>query len=92
VGFAFSDLLGFELMPRLKDIGAQKLHRPDAGRPEDYPNLKPILARPIDWELIRRQYDEMVKFATALRLGSAWKKTRFSLGSLFPVAGESGAI
>ncbi len=71
VAFAFSYLLGFELMPRLKDIAAQKLHRPDLGRAGDYPNLQPILARPIDWELIRRQYDEMVKYATALRLGTA---------------------
>jgi TnpA family transposase len=71
VAFAFSYLLGFELMPRLKGIGAQKLHRPDTGRAGDYPNLQPILARPIDWELIRRQYDEMVKFAAALRLGTA---------------------
>jgi len=71
VAFAFSYLLGFELMPRLKDIGAQKLHRPGPGCPEDYPNLKPILARPIDWDSIRRQYDEMVKYATALRLGTA---------------------
>ena len=30
-----------------------------------------MLSRPIDWELIRRQYDEMVKYATALRLGTA---------------------
>jgi len=71
VAFAFSYLLGFELMPRLKDIAAQKLHRPDLGRAGDYPNLQPILARLIDWELIRRQYDEMVKYATALRLGTA---------------------
>jgi TnpA family transposase len=61
VAFAFSYLLGFELMPRLKDIAAQKLHRPEAGRPADYPNLQPILARPIDWETIRPQYDEMIK-------------------------------
>lgn len=30
-----------------------------------------VLTRPIDWDLIRRQYDEMVKYATALRLGTA---------------------
>jgi TnpA family transposase len=30
-----------------------------------------VLSRPIDWDLIRRQYNEMVKFATALRLGTA---------------------
>ena len=27
--------------------------------------------KPIRWELIKQQYDEMVKFATALRLGTA---------------------
>jgi TnpA family transposase len=71
VAFAFAYLLGFELMPRLKDIAAQKLHRPEAGRPADYPNLQPILARPIDWEAICPQYDEMIKYTTALRLGTA---------------------
>ena len=30
-----------------------------------------ISARPIDWELIARQYDQLVKYATALRLGTA---------------------
>lgn len=29
------------------------------------------LTRPIDWELIANQYDEMVKYTTALRLGTA---------------------
>ena len=38
--------------------------------PTRIPDLRPVLSRPIDWDLIRRQYDEMVKFATALRLGT----------------------
>jgi TnpA family transposase len=71
VGFALCTLLGFELMPRLKAIASQKLYRPSAGHPDHYPNLQPILTRPIDWDLIRRQYDEMIKYATALRLGTA---------------------
>jgi TnpA family transposase len=71
VAFAFSRLLGFELLPRLKAIHAQKLYRPDTGQPDAYPNLQPILTRPINWALIREQYDEMVKYATALRLGTA---------------------
>jgi TnpA family transposase len=71
VGFALCHLLGFALMPRLKAIASQKLYRPVTGRPDDYPNLAPILTRPIQWELIRQQYDEMVKYATALRLGTA---------------------
>ncbi|MGI8412259.1 MAG: Tn3 family transposase [Solirubrobacteraceae bacterium] len=71
VAFAFTRLLGFQLMPRLKGIHAQKLSRPFAGQKDAYSHLQPILTRPINWDLIRRQYDELVKFATALRLGTA---------------------
>ena len=71
IGFAFCHLLGFRLLPRLKDIGSQKLYRPEAGSPEAYEHLQPVLTRAIDWALIRNQYDEMVKYATALRLGTA---------------------
>ena len=71
VAFAFTKLLGFQLLPRLKRIGKQRLYRPDAGQPHAYARLQPVLSRPIDWELIRRQYDEMVKYTTALRLGTA---------------------
>ena len=71
VAFAFTKLLGFQLMPRLKAIHSQRLYRSEVGKPDAYPNLQAVLSRPIDWELIRRQYDEMVKYATALRLGTA---------------------
>jgi TnpA family transposase len=71
VAFAFCRLLGFQLLPRLKNIGRQRLYRPVAGEPDVYPHLWHVLTRPIDWELIRQQYDEMVKYATALRLGTA---------------------
>ena len=71
VAFAFCRLLGFQLLPRLKGIHSQRLYRPETGRPDAYPNLQFVLTRPIDWELIERQYDEMVKYATALRLGTA---------------------
>ena len=71
VAFAFTKLLGFQLLPRLKAIHAQRLYRPEAGKPDAFPNLQLVLSKPIDWELIRRQYDEMVKYATALRLGTA---------------------
>jgi len=49
----------------------QKLYRPSTGTPEAYPNLQPFLTRPINWELIEQQYDELVKYATAVRLGTA---------------------
>jgi len=75
VAFAFCYLLGFDLLPRLKAIASQKLYRPETGHPEDYSNLESILTRPINWELIRQQYDEMIKYATALRLGTAETET-----------------
>ena len=71
VGFAFCHLLSFQLLPRLKNIGKQKLYRPNKGESERYDKLQSILTRPINWELIEQQYDEMIKFATALRLGTA---------------------
>lgn len=71
VAFGFCQLLGFQLMPRLKNIGGQKLYRPDVGMADAYPNLQLILTRPINWELITQQYEQMIKYATALRLGTA---------------------
>lgn len=70
VGFAFTYLLGFSLLPRLKNVGSARLYRPDADDGA-WPHLAPVLTRPIRWELIAQQYDQMVKYATALRLGTA---------------------
>lgn len=71
VAFAFSHLLGFDLMPRLKAIASQKLSRPNPGNADAYPNLQPILTQPLHWALIRQQYDDMIKYTTALRVGTA---------------------
>lgn len=71
VGFAFCHLLGFELAPRLKAIARQKLALPNAGFRGLLPNLTPILSGVIDWNEIERQYDEMVKYAAAMRNGTA---------------------
>lgn len=71
VGFAFCHLLGFQLLPRLKNLKKQKLYRPTAGESTLYSNLQPILTRPINWTMIEQQYDELIKFATALRVGTA---------------------
>ncbi len=70
VGFAFTELLNFRLLPRLKNIGSIRLYRPD-DTPPGWPALGASLTRPIRWELIEQQYDQMVKYATALRLGTA---------------------
>lgn len=71
VAFAFCHFLGFDLLPRLKGISKKKLSRVEAGNPGEYSNLQPVLTRPINWDLIAKQYDEMAKYATALRLGTA---------------------
>lgn len=70
VAFAFCRLLDFELMPRLKDIGRQKLHKAEAG--QVFANLEQIMApKAINWDLIEEWLDAMVKHAVALKLGMA---------------------
>jgi len=69
VGFAFTYLLNFRLLPRLKNIGVQRLYRVDDET--TYPHFADVCTRPIRWGLIEQQYDQVVKYATALRLGTA---------------------
>lgn len=82
IGFAFTELLGFRLLPRLKNIGSIRLYR--ANDTTTYtPQLGPVLTRPIRWDLITQQYDQMVRYATALRLGTAESESilrRFTRG------------
>jgi TnpA family transposase len=52
IGFAITLLLGFDLLPRIKQINKVKLYLPDRGDPDAYPALKPAMTRPIRWELI----------------------------------------
>lgn len=99
VAFAFCHLLGFQLMPRLKAIHSQKLYRPEPGMTDAYPNLQPVLTRPINWEMIRQQYDQMMKYATALRLGTAETEAilkRFTRNNLkhptYQALGELGKV
>ena len=68
VGFAFCYLLGFDLLPRLRAIGKQRLYR--VSKSDEYNHIGAVTTRPIDWRLIANQYDELVKLATALRLGT----------------------
>jgi TnpA family transposase len=71
IGFGVTRLLGFDLLPRIKQINKVKLYRPAAGEPDAYPRLQAALTRPIRWDLIGQQYDQMVKYATAIRVGTA---------------------
>ncbi len=64
-------LLDFDLLARFKQINTMKLFAPGAGSLDAYPLLRPAMARPLRWDLIAQQYDPMVKYATAIRLGTA---------------------
>lgn len=72
VAFAFCHLLGgLRLMPRLKRIKYERLYLPDGGMSADFPNLAGVLTRPVRWDIIEQQYDEMVKHAVALKTATA---------------------
>ncbi len=71
VGFAFSYLLDFDLLPRLKNIHTQKLYGVEKDDVTKYANLSSIISRSINWELIEAQYDQIIKYAVALKLGTA---------------------
>lgn len=69
VAFGFCELLAFKLMPTQADRQDPAL----PSRPADRPGLE--RARPGDLEpadqVIAQQYDELVKYAIALKLGTA---------------------
>jgi TnpA family transposase len=72
VAFAFCHLLGtVRLMPRLKRLKYERLYLPDKETADDYPHLAGTWARPIRWDLVEQQYDEMIKAAVALTRGTA---------------------
>lgn len=71
VAFALTHLLNFELLPRLKNISQQKLAYVATEDSHTYKHITPILSNPVNWSLIEAHYDHMLKYATALRIGSA---------------------
>ncbi len=71
VGFAFSYMLDFELLPRFKNIHAQKLYCVNKEDNKKYTNLTDIISKSINWEIIERYYDQIVKYIIALKQGRA---------------------
>ena len=63
--------MGFELLPRIKQINKVKLYRLAPGETDRHPGLAAAMTRPIRWELIAEQYDQMIKYGTAIRAGTA---------------------
>lgn len=69
LAFGVSELLNFDLLPRLKNIYAQKLYYPLSNQKNEYKNLDLILKEQINWKLIKNNYDEAVKHIVALKTG-----------------------
>lgn len=69
IGFAMSELLGFDLLPRIKNINKQKLYCSSKNKKEDCNNLTDAIAsESIKWGKIKSYYREAVKLAIALKL------------------------
>lgn len=72
VAFAFAYLLGIDLRPRIKGIGRIKLYKADGNiAKSSYSNLEEVMTRPINWQLIIENYDQIVRYVAALKLGTA---------------------
>ena len=85
VGFAFSYMLDFELLPRFKNIHSQKLYVVEKDDKNKYSELSSIISKAIDWDKIETQYDQIVKYTSALMLGTADAETimkRFTRNNL----------
>ncbi|HUZ56410.1 MAG TPA: Tn3 family transposase, partial [Streptosporangiaceae bacterium] len=51
IGFGITRLLGFDLLPRIKQINHVKLYRPGGEDDHRWPGLEPAMTRRIRWEL-----------------------------------------
>jgi TnpA family transposase len=71
IGFGLTRLLGYDLLPRIKQINKVKLYRPGREDEDTYDNLADAMTRPIRWDVIENNYDQLIKYATAIRVGTA---------------------
>ncbi|MGW5124567.1 Tn3 family transposase [Streptomyces sp. NPDC004069] len=71
IGFGLTRLLGYDLLPRIKQINKVKLYRPGREDEDTYDNLADAMTRPIRWDVIQNNYDQLIKYATAIRVGTA---------------------
>ncbi|MFC4016233.1 Tn3 family transposase [Nonomuraea purpurea] len=56
---------------RIKRINRVKMYQADHGDLARYPNLAPAMTRPIRWDIIAANYDQVIKYATAIRTRTA---------------------
>ena len=69
LGFAVSHFQTFSLLPRLKAIGKQKLCGVSSKDKKKYSNISGMMKGTVNWSLIKENYDDMLKYMIALKLG-----------------------
>ncbi|WHA05711.1 Tn3 family transposase (plasmid) [Candidatus Bandiella numerosa] len=67
--FGFSYILNFDLLCRFKSMRNQKLFSPDKGK--EYKEIKDVISRVINWELIEKYYEQIILYSVALKLKKA---------------------
>ena len=63
--FGLCYLLGYRFLPRLRGLGDQQLYKIDRGA--SYGRLEPLFRGGVDTDLIREQWDPLVRVASSLR-------------------------
>ena len=73
VNFALFDLLGLQLLPRIRDLGKLTLYRagPKSQVESDFPLVGPLLTRRLNIELVADHYDDLLRLAGSLKFGHA---------------------
>ena len=66
--FALMHLLGFRFAPRIRDLNDKRIFI--IGDPSEYPKLAPMIGRQINVKLIKTHWDEILRLATSIKLGT----------------------
>ncbi|MEV7013678.1 Tn3 family transposase [Streptosporangium sp. NPDC051022] len=59
------------MLPRIKQINHVRLYQSGPGDAARYSRLAAALTRPVRWDLVAKNYDQVIKYATAIRTGTA---------------------
>lgn len=66
--FAFTYLLGINLMPRIRNWKDLKFFRPDDGT--KYKHIDRLFSTTVDWELIERHWQDLMQVALSIQAGT----------------------
>lgn len=66
--FALMHLLGFRFAPRIRDLNDKRVFV--TGDSREYPRLAPMIGRQINIKLIKAHWDEILRLATSIKLGT----------------------